>query len=364
MVVATQLLINGILLGAFYATMALGFSTIWGVMRLINLAHGEFLLVAAYVAWFFFNPTREQGLQIGSVHISMMAMVMLGLFYSIGFMTSHVILGLFLGKPPTIQRRLFGYGIGIIITGLFYAFWAASAFIALDPFLVLPLIFVLFFGIGYLLQKYFFNRLVGKPNLTMLLITFSVAIILQTILLAIYAADPRRVNVAYNGAFVLFQDSLTVSPVKFLIMLVSMAMILGLAFFLRYTRIGYAIRAAAQNTLAAKLMGINIYEVYAITFAICLGLTGMAGAMMGTFQPITPVTGPIWTLRAFSIVALGGLGKVEGVVVGGLALGLVESFIGGYVGIGWAIAAAFSLLVFMLIVRPQGITGGLVPAET
>jgi branched-chain amino acid transport system permease protein len=127
--------------------------------------------------------------------------------------------------------------------------------------------------------------------------------------------------------------------------------------------VGYAIRAAAQNEMAARLMGINIREVYAITFGISLALTAMAGAMMGTFQPITPVDGPTWTLRAFAIVALGGLGKVEGVVVGGLVLGIAESLVGGYVNTGWAVATAFILLVFMLIVRPQGITGGLVTGE-
>jgi len=156
---------------------------------------------------------------------------------------------------------------------------------------------------------------------------------------------------------------LTVSLPKLLTVIVSAFMIVGLVLFLRYTRIGYAIRAAAQNKMAAKLMGINIQEVYAITFAVSLALTAMAGAMMSTFQPVTPVTGPVWTLRAFAIVALGGLGKVQGVVVGGVVLGIAESYIGGYIGIGWAIAAAFILLVVMLVLRPQGITGGLVPAE-
>ncbi|RMG85900.1 MAG: branched-chain amino acid ABC transporter permease [Chloroflexi bacterium] len=144
---------------------------------------------------------------------------------------------------------------------------------------------------------------------------------------------------------------------------VSVLMIAGLVLFLTRTRTGYAIRAAAQNKMAARLMGINIYETYAITFGLSIALTAIAGAMMGTFQPITPVNGPPWTLRAFSIVALGGLGKVQGVVLGGLLLGLVESFIGGYVGVGWAIAAVFIILVLVLIIRPQGLTGGLMPVE-
>src|SRR5690606_13684747 len=123
--------------------------------------------------------------------------------------------------------------------------------------------------------------------------------------------------------------NLTIGLPRLLTLIVSVLMCVGLILFLRYTRIGYAIRAAAQNKMAAKLMGINIHDVYAITFAVSLALTAMAGAMMVTFQPFTPVDGPKWTLRAFAIVALGGLGKVEGVVVGAMVLGIAESFMGG-----------------------------------
>lgn len=425
-----QLLINGLLLGGFYATMALGFSTIWGVMRLINLAHGEFLLLAAFIAWFFFNPTREQTLTITTLDVSnvglvtyivmavvfaiiglvvsegvigrakmpndaqrrllgiggltvlglvltaiwqsfgfppvvfpMMVIVMVWLALASGFMISHVVLKMGLDvKMSVMTRQLVSYGAGAVIAVVFYLAWQASGFASLDPFLTLPVIFVLFFGLGYLLQYGFFNRLVEGPYLTMLLVTFAVAIIAQSIMLQIYAADPRRINVDYGNALSL-GGAITVSPTKLFTVLVSMLMIAGLVAFLRYTRAGYAIRAAAQNKMAAKLMGININEVYALTFAISLGLTAMAGAMMGTFQPVSPVNGPIWTLRAFAIVALGGLGKVQGVVVGGIVLGIAESYIGGYIGIGWAIAVAFIMLVVMLVVRPQGITGGLVPVE-
>jgi branched-chain amino acid transport system permease protein len=115
--------------------------------------------------------------------------------------------------------------------------------------------------------------------------------------------------------------------------------------------------------MAARLMGIDIHETYAITFGLSIALTALAGAMIGTYLPIAPINGPPWTLRAFSIVALGGLGKVQGVVTGGLVLGLTESYIGGYVGAAWAIAAAFIVLVIVLVVRPQGITGGLLVTE-
>jgi branched-chain amino acid transport system permease protein len=196
----------------------------------------------------------------------------------------------------------------------------------------------------------------------MLLVTFAVSIILQNFMLSIYTADPRRINVDYSTAIQLGSPNLTIGLPRLLTLIVSAVMVVGLMLFLRYTRIGYAIRAAAQNKMAAKLMGINIHEVYAMTFAVSLALTAMAGAMMVTFQPFTPVDGPKWTIRAFAIVALGGLGKVEGVVVGAMVLGIVESFI-GYQDVGWAVTAAFGLLVVMLVIRPQGLTGGLVSTE-
>ncbi len=503
-----QLTINGILLGGLYAAMALGFSTIWGVMRLINLAHGEFIMMGAYVAWFFFNPTREQNLSLAAsldgipnamnaslslvlayalwrgsqyllrdssegmqnitgvvvaivsfaalfwflpsivtveasitgitftalailtgfiiadnllykymdnslirrstgvaiglilfyliyslwsasefavVDIPMMLIIFVSLALSFGFIISHIILRRTLawdektekqaesslenlknsldgtGLSRLWQRRLIAYPIGILIAYGSYALWQSMGFPSIDPFLGLPIIFILFFAMGYAIQNAFLNRLVEGPYLTMLLVTFSIAIILQNIGLQIYAADPRRINVEYGTAFRF--GEITVPPTKLLTVIVSVFMVAGLVAFLRYTRIGYAIRAAAQNKMAARLMGINIKETYAITFAVSIALTGMAGAMMGTFLPITPITGPPWTLRAFSIVALGGLGKVEGVIAGGLVLGLAESYFGGYVGSNWQLPVAFIILVIVLVVRPQGITGGLLVTE-
>jgi branched-chain amino acid transport system permease protein len=223
-------------------------------------------------------------------------------------------------------------------------------------------VFLLFFGIGYALQKGLLNRIIDGPYLTMLLVTFAISIMLQNLGLAIYAADPRRINADYGPAIPL-TASLTVPPNKLLISIVSIFMAFGLSLFLRRTRLGYAIRAAAQNKMAARLMGIDVRETYALTFGISLALTAAAGAMMGTFQPITPVTGPPWTLRAFAIVALGGLGSVRGVIAGSLVLGLIETYIGGYADVGWAIAATFVILVIALIMRPQGITGGLRTVE-
>ncbi len=509
-----QLTINGLLLGGFYATMTLGFSIIWGVMRLINLAHGEFLLMAAYVTWFFFNPWRVQNLVIGGgeaaeiqstvelifagiaiagglvvsemvigddrmpqvwirrvasfvgvglvtfiiysiwkgdefspVVLPVMDMVMLGLALALGFVISHLVLptiwilleslepirdrltGLqqqfdqiiaslsFTGmaqddvenqQSPMAYlwlRRLIAYPLAALLIRIFYQRWSIDGFESIDPFTALPIIIVLFFALGYALQRTLLNQIIEGPYLTMLLITFAISIALQSIGLRIYAADPRRIDADYAGTFwnrasfvgdhitipiiglklpnplsLLSEQNIpdvTIPKDKVYILIISALMIYGLVQFLQRTRTGYAIRAAAQNKMAARLMGINIRETYAITFGIALALVAVAGSLMGLFQPITPVTGAPWTLRAFAIVALGGLGRVKGVVFGGLILGLVESYIAGYFpklnehipqfeivnAPSWAIASSFILLVLMLVLRPQGITGGLSAEE-
>ncbi len=476
-----QLTINGLLLGMFYATMTLGFSIIWGVMRLINLAHGEFLLMGSYVAWFLFNPHREQILSIGSqtpdevmsvietvfigiavvigfilseiirnqtpirvqwqarvmgfplgaaltygiylywqsvdfkqIVIPVKDMVFVGTWLSLGFVLSHFAFrNLFADKlaeaehqPDSLWhheiwlRRLIGYTIAFVVAKVYII--PAGTMSPMDPYKALPLIALLFFALGYVLQRGLFNQLVEGPYLTMLLVTFGIKIILQNIGLRIYAGDPRQVDPDYANTFWSRTDltsdkfrvpvfgtklpnplsliaekdfpDVTLPQDKTYVVIVSFMMFFGLIWFLRYTRIGQAIRAAAQNKFAARLVGINIKETYAITFGIALASTAVAGAMMSTFQPITPINGSRWTLRAFAIVALGGLGRIQGVLLGGIILGLTESYIAGYLpevndmipqweitnATGWAVAASFILLVVMLVVRPQGLTGGLV----
>jgi branched-chain amino acid transport system permease protein len=346
-----QLTINGILLGGFYALMAAGFSFSWWVTRIINLAHGEFILMGAYLAWFLLNPKQEIGLKIGSTILPIMGIVMGGLAISLGLLLNRFFLGRWVNHPW--QRRSASYIAGVIVTAVLYLFWSANDFTPIDPFLAIPLIALFFFGIGYILQDALLNRLIDRPFLTMLLVTFAIKIMLENFSLLIYGADPRALNLAYASSFWRMGESnITVSQTRFFALVIAGAMIIALAVLLRGTRAGQAIRAAAQHRMAARLVGINIKQTYATTFGIVLALTGIAGAMLGTFQPFTPDSGSTWTLRAFAIVALGGLGHVEGVVAAAVTLGLLESYVGGYVSTGWAIAVPFAVLVITLIARP------------
>ena len=287
-----QALLQGILLGGFYAVMVLGFSVIWGVMGVINLAHGEYLMIGAYLAWIF------------------------------------------------------------------------STYLGMDPFVSLILIVPIMFMVGYLVQRLLLNRIVERPHLMALLVTFGLGIAMANVVKLLYTADPKYINISYGGAAEL--AGLTFPIVKSLIFVVSLIIMSALALFLQRSRLGKSIRAAAQNKDAARIVGIEIHQVYAITAGIGIALTAAAGAMISLTVPVFPFMGPPFTLKAFTITALGGLGRIPGALIGGLVLGITEVMIARFVpgvGTNLGVAISFVLLVIVLIVRPQGILQGLRPMD-
>jgi branched-chain amino acid transport system permease protein len=352
-----QLTINGLLLGALYAAMTLGFSIVWGVMRLINLAHGEFIMLGAYIAWVLANPQRtEIGITIGQQNIPIHSILLILIWGSLGLILSRFVLRERVNHP--ILYRVLGYGISAVIVWVVFALWNAVGSPALDPMVSIPVAMLVTFGIGYVIQRGLFNRIIEAPYLTTLLIAFSVSIVMSNTVLRIFTANPLSIIVSYERG-IHIAENITLSPVRVIVFVLSLIMVGAVALLLQRTRIGRSIRAAAQNKMAARLVGINVKETYAITFAIAVAVAAAAGAMSASFTTIVPFLGPSLTLRGFAVTALGGLGKIEGALIGGLVLGMVESYVGGYISAGWQIAAAFLVLVFFLIVRPQGLLGGL-----
>jgi branched-chain amino acid transport system permease protein len=288
-----QAVINGILIGGFYAVMMLGFSVIWGVMGVINLAHGEFLMVGAYMTW-------------------------------------------------VLNRQ---YGI--------------------DPFLALIVVLPAMFLLGYIFQRILINRIIERPFVIAVLVTYGLSVAMASTVKLIYKADPRVTDTALTG-FWGITSGVGIPATKFYILIAALVMMAGLHVFLQYTRLGKSIRAAAQNKEAARMVGINIGKVYAITFAICIALTGAAGALISPTTSIFPFMGPVLTLKAFAITAMAGLGNIPGALAGGIILGLVENLIATLVpGVGsnLGIISSFVLLVVVLVTRPRGLFGGLKPVE-
>lgn len=279
-----QVLINGVLLGGLYAMMALGLALVWGVLNIVNLAHGAFIMLGAYVSLYLFTY-------------------------------AHI-----------------------------------------DPFLGLPITAVVMFAVGYGVQRGILNLIVRAPMFNTLLITFGLEVVLTYLAQLAFSADFRTINPSYAG------DSIVLGPVvlplaRLLAFGVAIALTVGMWLFLLRTRLGRAIRATAQNLVAARLYGVEPRHLYAVTFGIGIALAGAAGGLYGTVSQINPYIGATLTAKCFAIAIIGGLDNPLGVIVGGLVLGIIESLAILYIGATFGDVASFGVLVLVLIVRPSGLLG-------
>jgi len=283
-----QLVIIGLLAGGIYAAVGIGFGLVWGVLNIVNLAHGALVIIGAYLTWQIFS----------------------------------------------------GFG--------------------LDPFLTLPIDAVVLFVLGYAVQRGVINRIIRAPLLFTFLLTFGLNLIAVNALLLIFKSDFRSVTTAYSGAG-LELGGIVVPYIRLAALGVALAMAAALALLLGRTRVGLAIQAVGSDRDAAQLVGIDLRHAYAVTYGLGAACAGVAGGLIAMIQAITPTAGEPYTLQAFVVVILGGLGRVSATVVGGLAFGLVEAFGQSIPGSGsvFANAIAFGVMVLVLVTRPQGLMGRL-----
>ncbi|MGY6270904.1 branched-chain amino acid ABC transporter permease [Achromobacter denitrificans] len=279
-----QILVNGILLGGLYAVMAQGLALVWGVLNIVNLAHGAFIMLGAYVSWYLYTD------------------------------------------------------------------------LGVDPFLGLPVTAAALFVLGYALQRGLLNLVARAPMFNTLLITFGLEVVLTYLAQLAFSADFRTINPPYAG------DSYALGPVTLPVARlaafgVALALTLGMWMFLLHSRLGRAIRATAQNLVAARLYGVEPRHLYAVTFGLGLALAGAAGGLYGTVSQINPYIGATLTAKCFAISIIGGLDNPLGVMVGGLFLGIIESLTTLYVGPTFADVASFGILVLVLFLRPSGLLG-------
>jgi branched-chain amino acid transport system permease protein len=281
-----QVLVNWLLLGSLYAAVALGFSLVWGIMNIVNLAHGAFIIVGAYTAFWIYTQ----------LHI--------------------------------------------------------------DPYLGIPLTMVVLFLIGWIVQYVAINRVIRAPLLVTFLLTFGLNLLIADLVQQFFSSDLRSINTAYAGNG-LDIGSTHIAFDRLIAAVLAVLLTAALNYFLTRTRTGNAILATGMDRDAARLMGISIRNTYALTFAIGAALAGAAGAMLSELYPFDPSSGGTFTLRAFVIVVLGGLGTPWGVLAGGLVFGLAETVVPLIPGVGpgYDDAIAFAVLVAVLIFRPNGLLG-------
>ena len=277
-----QIILNGLMLGAIYACIAVGFSLVWGVLNVINMLHGGFIILGGYLTFFSW---------------------------------------LHFGIHP---------------------------FVSLFP------VATLLFGLGYVLQRALINQVISKPVLTTLTLTFGLEMILYNTMNLLFTATPRRV--ALDMGVLNLGDMLL--PYDRLASMVLALLLTGLLFLtMRKSKIGRAIVAVRMDKDAASLMGINVPQIYAITFGIGAFMAGACGAIVAVIFPISTSLTGVFLGKAFVICVIGGLGTVPGALVGGLALGLIESITGFWFGPQNAILIGFVLMLVLLVVRPTGLLG-------
>jgi branched-chain amino acid transport system permease protein len=252
--------------------------------------------------------------------------------------------------------RVVNFAHGEFAVVAMYASFVLFSALQLDPFLAILPIAIAFFGIGYGLHVTLINPFVGRAEHEQFILLAGLAIVIVNGLLMIFGPDARAANLPY--AF----DSFLVGPLFFdkarVYAAVAALAVAALLFgFFRYSRTGTAIRACADNLVGAAVVGLNVKRLYALTFGLGLACTGAAGALLVTIADAAPNLGPAYTLLAFVIVIIGGLGSMSGALVGGVLIGVSEAVAGFFIAPSMKSMFSFALLVAVLVLRPQGLMG-------
>jgi branched-chain amino acid transport system permease protein len=257
-----------------------------------------------------------------------------------------------------VINALHGSFVGL---GAYLAFFAYTQ-LGIHPYLFAPVAALALFLIGYAVQFVVVNRVVDRPVLITLTTTFGLALLLDNIMLVAFKADFRKVNLVPPLGIIDLSDTIpglnVIIPVDRLASgIFALFFVLLLYLLLRWTATGRAIVAVRMDRYAARLMGVNPTAIFALTFGLGAALAGAAGALLSPIFPISPLAGTLYLGKAFVTCVLGGLGSVTGVLVGGIVLGVLESFGAVFFGPEHALTLSFSVLVLLLIFRPSGIMG-------
>jgi branched-chain amino acid transport system permease protein len=243
----------------------------------------------------------------------------------------------------------------LVLIGAYLAMVFSSA-LHVDPLLTMPLVMAVLFVTGYGYQRLLIQRAVDQSRLGSMLLTFGVALMLQNVMIWVFSPDVRNITPSY--AFIsLHFGALTFDAVRVSALAASLVLLGCLTVLLKFSSLGRVIRGTAQQTLAARLCGVNVRHVYALTFGVSAAFAGAAGIVIGIILPFSPSDEAIWTLNAFVVVVLGGVGSPAGALIGGLLLGIVNTLTAQYIGPAFPNVTMFLLLVLMLLVRPNGLLG-------
>jgi branched-chain amino acid transport system permease protein len=289
-----QQLANGIAWGSIYALIALGYTMVYGILRLINFAHGDVYMVGAFTAYYCARALGAGG-----------------------------------ANPSP------GYALLVLL----------SAMVACAV-------------LGVLIEFFAYRPVRRSSRLTALITAIGVSLLLENLGIRIFGADPKFFPQLVSPKTVTLLEGVVVTNHQITVVLVAMVLMVGLTLFITRTRTGKAMRAVAFNRDAASLMGIPVNRIITITFAIGSALAAAAGVLVGLTNPkIEPLMGIMPGVKAFVAAVLGGIGSIPGAVIGGLVMGVSEYLVVGYVSSTFRDAIAFIILILVLLIRPTGLLG-------
>ena len=278
-----QLIVNGLVVGGLLGLVALGLALIFGVIRVVNFAHGEFITLGAYLTW------------------------------------------------------LIAGGLG------------------LSPFIGIPVAFLSGALVGWVVQVLFIGRVMERPPLDSLMMTYSLSILGLGLFSFFFGGDFRSYSAGPNGDLRLAGVTVGLRSLSVLIVCVALGALVIM--LLRSGRLGLAFRALAQNRDAAASCGINIRATERLAFSLAVGLAAVAGALISLIGTTTPGVGDDWLLEGFVVVVIGGMGSIPGALAGALLIGLLQSILGYALDDSWAKIITYLLLYLTLLTRPQGLLG-------
>jgi len=274
----------GAAIGCIYVLLATGLNLIFGVMKLVNFAHGELLMIGAYV----------------------------------GFSV-----------------------MGALGVNAYIAVFLSMGIVAL---------------IGIAVERLCFRRVLGADKLNEIFVSLGLIMIFDNVAVLLWGEKSKRLISPFENMSLTLGD-VSISYDRLISAVFVIAILIGLVFLIKKTKIGMAMRATSQKSQASKLMGINIEHIYIFTFALGAALAGAAGVLYGIITPFNPYIGALPTIKAFAIIILGGLGSIPGAIIGGLLYGIAEQSAVILFGGIWRDAVAFSVLIIVLVLRPKGLFG-------
>jgi branched-chain amino acid transport system permease protein len=246
----------------------------------------------------------------------------------------------------------FAHG-SFIMVGMYVCYWM-SILGGIDPYISLLVSMVFLFVLGWYMQKYLVNKIMDAPHYNTFLLTLGVALFLENIALFLWP-DYRYLRVSYQNKSIPLFSGLQIDLVRLIAFFAAVGLSLALFYFLKLTDLGKAIRATSQNKTGAQVVGINVWKIYTLTFAIGSACAGAGGALLTPYFPVSYSVGDLFILVTFVIVCLGGMGNLIGAMVGGLIIGLAESLGTLIIPGGQKQLITYGLFIAILLFKPHGL---------